>query len=83
MPYPSLVWSGLVIIGGLLLIAESKLTKMQYWGVGFIFSSFLLQTGWVVSHPWVPNDSPIQLMGIAAFVLIVLSFLVWPRWSRK
>lgn len=83
MPYPSLVWSGLVIIGGLLLIAESKLTKMQYWGVGLIFFGFLFQTAWEVSHPWVPTDSLIQLIFIAVFVLSVLSFIVWPRRSRK
>lgn len=57
MPIPGIVWSGLAIIGGLLLIRNaSKLKRNQRVGVMVIFAGFIFQVYWVLLHQTEPAE---------------------------
>ncbi len=83
MQYPSLVWTVLVIIGGFLLLNEASLTKRNKLGVGLIFVGFLFQVYWEITHPWVDNNSLVQIVFVTVYLLITLPLLAWPGWLRK
>ena len=82
MPYPILVWTALGVIGGFLLVDESKLRPRQKWGIGLIFVGFIFQVYWEITHPW--SESTISsLIFVTGYLAIAFCFLVWPGWLRK
>ena len=82
MPYPNLVWTVLGVIGGFLLIDESKLRLRDKWGVGVIFAGFLFQVYWEITHPWTDSTTSL-LIFVTGYLVIAFFFLVWPGWLRK
>lgn len=51
MPYPELVWTLLVTIGGLLLIENpTRLSPRAKYGIGVIYAGFLVQVYWNILH---------------------------------
>lgn len=84
MPYPDLVWSALVIIGGFLLIRDaSKLSKAGKAGVMVIFGGFLFQVYWALLHQTEPAAVTWNLtsqigVGWVTFLVIVLLVFVYP-----
>ena len=82
MPYPDLVWTVLGVIGGFLLIDEAKLRPRAKWGIGIIFSGFIFQVYWGITHPWSEASSGL-LIFVTGYLIAAFLFLVWPGWLRK
>lgn len=81
MDYPELVWTGLVVVGGLLLIRDaSQLSLQQRVGVMVIFAGFLVQAYWQILHqtespPFTWNLlSQIGVVYVTALVVVLLLF---------
>ena len=89
MPYPDLVWSALVIIGGFLLIGDaSKLSKAGKAGVMVIFGGFLFQVYWALLHQTEPAAVTWNLtsqigVGWVTLLVIMLLVFVYPGPLRK
>ena len=83
MPYPSLVWTVLGIVGAFLLLDEVKLSKRNKWGVSLIFIGFMFQVYWEITHPWMEITSLVQVIFVTIYLLIALPLLIWPGWLRK
>ena len=84
MPFPDIVWSALVIIGGLLLIGDgSHLSKPGRAGVMVILSGFLFQVYWSLLHQTEPAKvtwnlaSQIGVIYVTVMV-VVMVLLVYP-----
>ena len=84
MAYPEIVWTALVIIGGLLLIGDaSRLSKPGQVGVMVIFGGFIFQVYWVILHPteapalaW--NLASQISVGFVTLMVVILLLLVYP-----
>ena len=87
MPYPDLVWTVLVIAGGLLLLTKKHLTTREEWGVGLIFVGFLFQVYWDILH--LPQANALtwnltsQLQVGYVTLMVVIPLFIWPGFLRK
>lgn len=88
MLYPDLIWTGLVSIGGfLLLVGHTKdLNKRNWAGIWLAFIGFLIQVYWEL----VTQPTGLKIFGLNALVvditIIVLAdvlLLIWPGWYLK
>lgn len=76
MPFSELIWTAGGIIGGLLLIDSLSLTTKGKVGVWIIFASFIFQVYWVITHPWIPDNSLPQVI-VVTVILVVGLPLIW------
>lgn len=71
MPFPDIVWSGLAIIGGLLLMRDaSKLKTNQKVGVMVIFAGFIFQVYWVLLHQTEPGEVTWNMTSIIGVIFV-------------
>ncbi|MDD5287859.1 MAG: hypothetical protein PHY28_01935 [Dehalococcoidales bacterium] len=88
MQYPDLIWTGLVGVGGFLLLIghEKELNKTNWWGVGLLFVGFLFQVYWELATN--PTGGDIlginaNIFGVTIILIIEELLLIWPGWYRK
>lgn len=82
MPFPDLVWTAGVIIGGLLLIDSLSLTKRGRVGVWVVFASFIFQVYWEITHPWVVGNSLPEVIVTTVIIVVGLSLMLI-LWLRR
>lgn len=85
MPFPSIVWTALAIIGGLLLIRDaSKLKTTQRAGVMVIFGGFIFQVYWEILHQTTPAEGTWNLaskigVSFVSLMVVILVLLIFPE----
>jgi len=78
LPYPDIIWTALVIIGGFKLLEghEDSLNRRNYCGVLLIFAGFLVQVYWrLATNPAgvdVPGIVFVTILGVAGIFVVLI-----------
>lgn len=81
MTHIDLVWTGIAVVGGLLLIDSLTTTKAQL-GAWLIFLAFLFQVYWEFTHPW-NSDSLWHVIDISVIIIFGFAFAFGRPFFRK
>ena len=74
MSYIDLVWTGMAVVGGVLLsenFDNPNISRRTKWGLCLIFGAYMFQVYWEFTHPW-KSDSLWSVIDVS--IIIVFGF---------
>jgi len=89
MSYIDLVWTGMAVVGGLLLIGnldkpDNTPPNVKYvkWGIWLIFGAYMLQVFWEFTHPW-KSDSLWSVIDVSIIIIFGFTYVFLARKVKK
>jgi hypothetical protein len=83
MSYIDLVWAGMAVFGGLLLIEDFQTTTKAKVGIWLIFVAYMFQVYWEFTHPWKWPDSLMQVISVSVIFIFSFSLAFGSRFLKK
>lgn len=77
------IWTGVGILGGLFLLDGQSLNRNNKIGVWMVILSFLAQTYYEISQPWVGLTSLLEVVDFTAFLVIAFILLIKPGFAWR